>query len=361
MAASKKAAERSWDLLAAIVAAPDDDAPRMIYADWLSEQGDPRGEFIALQLAAAKLPWKDWAKRDELEDAAGKLQAKHRKTWKAELDEPVYRRGFVERVKVTAEALLDDTDGLFEAAPLLRGIELAEDVDDATLAKIGAGKQLLRFSELVLTTSASTRALVSFVGAPGVANLRSLSFVDTLEVQESVATAMSKSPHLKKLGELRFESTLVGSVGLRTLLNAKTLPALRTLRLWNSNVQDAGATAMAATSRKLDRLELGICDFTPKSVKAILNSNLIGGLTYLEFDHRFVKSGAQAIAASTKLKKLRALDLGYGHLGNDGAHIVAKAKSLPEVEWLRVGDYGLEEDGRAALEARYGAALQIYG
>jgi uncharacterized protein (TIGR02996 family) len=38
------------ELLAAIYAAPFDDAPRSVYADFLMETGDPRGELIALQL-----------------------------------------------------------------------------------------------------------------------------------------------------------------------------------------------------------------------------------------------------------------------------------------------------------------------
>ena len=37
--------------VAAICAEPDDDLPRLIYADWLDDRGDPRGEFIRLQLA----------------------------------------------------------------------------------------------------------------------------------------------------------------------------------------------------------------------------------------------------------------------------------------------------------------------
>jgi uncharacterized protein (TIGR02996 family) len=37
-------------LLAAIYDAPDDDGPRLVYADYLTEKGDPRGEFIALQI-----------------------------------------------------------------------------------------------------------------------------------------------------------------------------------------------------------------------------------------------------------------------------------------------------------------------
>src|SRR4051812_26631197 len=42
-------------LLAAICAAPDDDAPRLVYADWLDEHGQPeRAEFIRVQCALSR-------------------------------------------------------------------------------------------------------------------------------------------------------------------------------------------------------------------------------------------------------------------------------------------------------------------
>jgi uncharacterized protein (TIGR02996 family) len=42
-------------LLAAIRAAPDDDAPRLIYADWLNDHGQPeRAEFIRIQCELAR-------------------------------------------------------------------------------------------------------------------------------------------------------------------------------------------------------------------------------------------------------------------------------------------------------------------
>ena len=40
---------RAPQLLASVLAAPDDDGPRLVYADWLTERGDPRGAFIADQ------------------------------------------------------------------------------------------------------------------------------------------------------------------------------------------------------------------------------------------------------------------------------------------------------------------------
>lgn len=42
------------ELLAAVYAAPDDDGPRLVYADALLAQGDPRGELVILQLARAR-------------------------------------------------------------------------------------------------------------------------------------------------------------------------------------------------------------------------------------------------------------------------------------------------------------------
>ena len=41
-------AENSF--LRAVIESPDDDAPRLIYADWLDDHGDPeRADFIRVQ------------------------------------------------------------------------------------------------------------------------------------------------------------------------------------------------------------------------------------------------------------------------------------------------------------------------
>jgi len=57
-------------LLDAILASPEDDGPRAVYADWLQQRGDPRGEHIALQLAGARdLYSVPWARVHELERA----------------------------------------------------------------------------------------------------------------------------------------------------------------------------------------------------------------------------------------------------------------------------------------------------
>src|ERR1043165_6117004 len=61
------AADADAELLALVYAAPDDDGPRLVYADALLERGDPRGELIALQIARARGPISDEARAREAE------------------------------------------------------------------------------------------------------------------------------------------------------------------------------------------------------------------------------------------------------------------------------------------------------
>lgn len=76
----------------AIVADPDDLAAHQAYADWLTEQGDPRGEFIRVQLALEELP-PDSEQASALSRRAADLLAEHESTWVGELAPAL--RGFL--------------------------------------------------------------------------------------------------------------------------------------------------------------------------------------------------------------------------------------------------------------------------
>lgn len=130
--ATPRAPAKSRDgeaLLAAICAAPDDDAPRLAYADWLTEHGDPRGEFIVLQIARARGKVSADAKKQEDE-----LLRVHRRRFFGNLDKHLklssvrFERGFVAKGALTGRV------------PALPELALLEDVDvgSATLAKVSA-------------------------------------------------------------------------------------------------------------------------------------------------------------------------------------------------------------------------------
>jgi uncharacterized protein (TIGR02996 family) len=60
--------------LQAILDAPDDETPRLVYADWLEDNGDEaRGRLIRAQCAAARLDEND-PRRKELEREAADLE-----------------------------------------------------------------------------------------------------------------------------------------------------------------------------------------------------------------------------------------------------------------------------------------------
>jgi uncharacterized protein (TIGR02996 family) len=58
---------------------PDDDLPRLVLGDWLADQGDPRGEFIQLDVHLATLP--EGAERREMEERRRRLLAAHATGW----------------------------------------------------------------------------------------------------------------------------------------------------------------------------------------------------------------------------------------------------------------------------------------
>src|SRR5262245_27193116 len=94
--------------LAAIREAPDDDVPRLVFADWLEDTGEPdRAEFVRAQVEAVHLPDHD-PRRDALERRARELRQAHASRWLADLplwawEAVVFRRGMVGELRCTAE------------------------------------------------------------------------------------------------------------------------------------------------------------------------------------------------------------------------------------------------------------------
>ena len=110
-------------MLAKIIASPDDDRPRIKYANWLTAQDNPRGEFIQIQCQLAqlrsnpKLNAKEKAQRDRLTKGEQSLLEKYFEIWtrplaasKINKGQTVFERGFLFKlalrsIDVTNESL----------------------------------------------------------------------------------------------------------------------------------------------------------------------------------------------------------------------------------------------------------------
>src|SRR5687767_9906673 len=104
--------------LRAIEDAPDDDAPRLVYADWLEEHGDePRAELIRLQVEAARLPDSD-PRRAELAGRADQIRNARQPAWLSGLPASfikgaVFERGFIRLLSTSDRDFLRGAAALF--------------------------------------------------------------------------------------------------------------------------------------------------------------------------------------------------------------------------------------------------------
>src|SRR5947208_8065654 len=93
-----------------ILADPDADGPRLVYADWLDEHGDPaRAEFIRLQCRMAGLSSSDPLFPD-LFARESHLLDEHEDGWLGELRHSLVRwtfdRGFLEEITLSLPTYL---------------------------------------------------------------------------------------------------------------------------------------------------------------------------------------------------------------------------------------------------------------
>lgn len=121
----------------AIRAEPENRDLRLIAADWYEERGDPRAEFIRVQLALQNLPVRhDW--RSDMESREALLLAENQKRWNAPVHRSLnlsrlkgrtrsrggevrgwsYRRGYIEELSVDCQTFLKHRERLLKIGPI---------------------------------------------------------------------------------------------------------------------------------------------------------------------------------------------------------------------------------------------------
>jgi uncharacterized protein (TIGR02996 family) len=231
-------------LLAAVAASPDDDLPRLVYADWLDENGRSlRAEFIRLQIEIAKketLPravvnvfshlWKRQQEilddhRDELLGPLAHIS----------LHEFEFRRGFLDRIAVKSGDYtpLDNRLGAFIPPPRIAVFGDIRDVDGFVY-----NTHCHRITDLQIFPLDESGTIY------GPAYLTQL-----------VAERAYLFPCLLALS---LEGCRISDAGVSMVFN-DTFPALRELDLSFNDLTDAGVIALLNTGvpQRLKRLVLG--------------------------------------------------------------------------------------------------------
>lgn len=335
-------------LRAAIIADPDADEPRLVYADWLMERSDVRGELIRLQCAT---PTSETRQRiSELLAANWTTLAGPAAPFASKTS---FDRGFVDRVTMTVAAFLKQGDALFSKEPIrtlrvdnpkfterdlerlitspamerVRELELAQLNPDAMprrpLAALAKGTRFTALRRLSLDfcgeSAADWHAALGAIDAPGLEAVHLHYNHGSAELYRALATNPALS-RLRTIQEYRFRN-LDGDASVGKTIEAFTAlarhrPSLKHLETsQDTNITDAAIAPF----------------FDEQSVVRLEHLSVTGApLTNVT---------ARAVAASPHSSALRVLHTHNANIGLEGLEALLASHHLSHLERLAVGNY----------------------
>lgn len=235
--------------LQAILANPDQDAPRLIYADWLEEQGDSdRAEFIRVQCARVHLPLRD-PMRKELAKRERELLFRHEE-WRdglpllSHLVWRFWERGCMAAVQVNQiAALCQQADVIFSAAPVQTLIIWK--IDDDSAGRLAQEPFLERIRRFTVRggnlTWRGVRLLTESRYVMGLKELR----LEHQRLGDHAAEALAESSNLAGLQSLCLVGNGITDHGFRALCNASHLRSLTDVDLSYNNITPEGKESMS--------------------------------------------------------------------------------------------------------------------
>jgi uncharacterized protein (TIGR02996 family) len=353
--------------LQAIIADPDDDTTRLVYADWLEENGDEadraRAEFIRIQFEQERLPEHD-ARRKEVETRAAELHKAHAATWlrgawnKWVPGVGLFRRGFLETIEASPDSLKEHAVALLAREPV-------------------TDLRLNRFDD----DEAEAKEIASW---PWLARFRKLDTEDT-QMDEAPLATLLRSPHLTGLRELRISPYKQGTGAIKALAANRALAGLTHLTLealWHNG--DAIVTTLAGIKHldRLTHLAFGSNGIGLAGATVLARSPILRNITHLTFDAdnsrgpRLGDDGFLTLIGSRHLKNLTDLTVGWQEIGDAslialsrspnagklvrlalpvnnfgpaGMEALGSSRRLANLEELRLAVAGLRDDGAEAF------------
>ncbi|MEJ7600075.1 MAG: TIGR02996 domain-containing protein [Kofleriaceae bacterium] len=395
------------DFLTQILASPDD-APRLVYADWLEEQGNlERAQLIRAQCELAALPaWHPRAVTAAWEAEA--LLGWWGDRWRAELpaiegiEWTEFERGFVSTVRVRdLRALYAHAASIAAAAPVSR-VELAA-LDESqipyervpwlrTVRLTNGGEYVFHPAHSILTVAPALEIanLREYGDLAWASRARSAPLERLVLEGNHVASARVAQELVEHLpaGTLRqlalgtqfvdydsgyFEDPTLGAEGARLIADRK-FEALELLNLDRQRITTALLEPLLASMPHVRQLELRRCEIDSPSafteargepivrlglsynelgdagVKVIATAPRLAALESLELDTcELTADAVTALAASPAWQTLRVLDLGGNPLGIAGAAALTEVAAPGQLHTLRLANCDLGPDAVTLL------------
>jgi uncharacterized protein (TIGR02996 family) len=374
-------------LYLAICASPDEDTPRLAYADLVEEEGDVvLAAFIRAQIALARAPSDDPVSMTTRLSNPGAVNG-HAMAHCLPKALPEgyswqtfeFRRGFAWRVGVRSTAAFDEEGAIFRAAPI-QALDITprgrSDVDALAdwphlprihrlgftsarfsadeADRLGRSPQATSLTELAFDFAGITvEGLGALASAPLFPRLTALDLRSSAMPPALLADALSAIHAPGALRHLSLASNRISGIDAEHLFALPVLHGLTHLDLSdNPRLGVAGAETLAASdiSRGLRSLDLEGTHPGVPGMKALAESGALVGLRTLSLAaNRLGPNAVKLLGSTDATRGLRVLNLAENPLGDAGATALAGMPAFANLLDLDLADTGLTERGLRAL------------
>lgn len=304
--------------LADICESPDEDTPRLVFADWLDDHNEPdRAAFIRAQCSTAA---RQKASRHDPRGWAGPLGE-----W---CERVFYHRGFVEEIHIQTHKFLERAEDIFRLAPirLVRLVHLYSD-HIAALARL---PQLARLSVLQAHGNYRHAGCETLFQSPYLNDLPGLAVNDT-PIGPAGLRALLESPSLSRLTHLHLGATSIRLEGINLLARSPKCQHLICLDLRGNgqSVRALRALDRSPYLGNLRRLGLWYNRLGDEGLIEFVRMPLFARLVHLSLgNNRFTARGLRALAEAPALQNIRTLWLGVDRYGTAGVEALIRSTYL---------------------------------
>ncbi len=390
-------------LLESVLAAPQDDGPRLILADWYEDNGRPeRAEFIRVQCELARMEAEGRGEFEfygldstPLADISAVDPDAARRSWLCQRQDALRRRasetelaglpslrgvvwcwperGFVAAVRCPDYRTFERNAGaIFAAGPVQHLLLDSLGADAKTMA---ASPHFRRLSGLHLSASPGPYdGFAELAASPALANLRTL-FLNGSSLPPAAVAPLADNPALARLEKLNLCGLGLGTEVLGPLVRSAHLTALTHLWLRANEVDDWVLMSLASNPALGNLCELDLMRNQLSACLDLAQSPHLGRLRSLDLsDNQLTDAGELLVSPTLRSLQvlalegnplggtlhaglpgesthppLRSLDLSGCLLGPADAAVLAGLPALGALTRLKLSSNLLGDDGVAAL------------
>lgn len=294
---------------------PTIDPHRLILADWLDEQDDPRGDFIRIQCELAQLKDYDPACK-VLVGQERKLLDQNRLEW----FHPWIRNVATVRSSRGLLGIWGSVERLYQSnVPKLAGTEAWEWVEEFHSHSLRPG-DLQRLLD------------ASFLNSIGAFTLRNS------HLHKEGASLLAAAEFLNNLSSLTLRFCLIGDHGLEAMAGENRFANLVRLDVSENKLRWPAIKVLGATPNRLEELDLSGNRFSTKGMKALRFATSLSSLKTLSLSAVSPeRSGFKHLVRSEAFGNLVRLDLGNNPMKKQEVEVLAQENWITEqIEELRL-------------------------